>query len=415
MAEERLRRGDIAAANFRNIGSAISGGVREIVDARQQAQQNAHTNRLRAAQVAGAEQQVAAGQREADAAAQDTRRSRSLSALVEMYGPEIPEQELLAVYGPEGVGKITDGLAALREIGERRKGDQHAQIGRVALAALELDEPDQAKMWSALRQSAIAAGMGTAEDIPETATPDLIRSVAAYATGKPVAEPKITYGVAKRFTVDGKTVVAREGSDGFLYDVRGNTRIQANTIGMDEALGGGDSDYARYLARGARDLGKTPSQLTTAEEDRLRRNFHAAARAPERGGTSREPKNPRGSSAIPQGVERYIIDMRNRGYTQEDAVGEILRPEVWGKMQRDHPSMTAQKVRTAIAQLIPEAGAAPVESSATAPPTGAPAGQATAAAPRSMTVAEVRAAAQRMGISEADARRGFEQRGFVIR
>lgn len=155
--------------------------------------------------------------------------------------------------------------------------------------------------------------------------------------------------------------------------------------------------------------------------DRFLANRAALQRAARRGsgsGAKPAPKNPRGENAIPQGVERYILDMRTRGYTQNEALSEMLSAQVWTNMQRDHPSMTAERARKAITELIPEEGAA-VPMSAPSGARGRGQGQsgtgAEVPADRVITRAELTAAAQRLGIPESEARAEYEARGFVIR
>lgn len=141
------------------------------------------------------------------------------------------------------------------------------------------------------------------------------------------------------------------------------------------------------------------------------------------------PKNPRGTNAIPQGVESYLLSMRNRGYTQADALAEALREDVWQRLAGAHPSLTAERVREAIIRLVPEEGfVAPVsegpgsgaaEPERIARPAGARgAGPGAASAPASrgtMTLDELRTMAESFGISEDEARRVYEARGFTIR
>lgn len=166
------------------------------------------------------------------------------------------------------------------------------------------------------------------------------------------------------------------------------------------------------------------------EEERLKRPLNAAdrrrvslraqrefnTRGAGSSGSRAATRNPRGANAIPQGVEAYIISMRNRGYPQSEAMSEMFSQGVWAKMRRDHPTMTAERAREAIARLIPEEGA-PV-SAPSADGRDREAGTASGpAAPddRVMSVAELEAAADRLGMDVAEARREYEARGFVIR
>lgn len=126
--------------------------------------------------------------------------------------------------------------------------------------------------------------------------------------------------------------------------------------------------------------------------------------------------NPRGAASIPQGVEAYILSMRDRGYTQQEALDEALKDEVRAKLFKDHPSLTAQRLRTAITQLIPTGGVASGKSTATAPTASAPRTTAPGKrVQRTMTLEELRALAEAFNITEAEARRIYEARGVVIR
>jgi len=358
--------------------------------------------------------------------------SRNDAALARLFeGDTLPDvKAIVRVVGPDRGAKIAQGLAALQALQANQVADSRETAGRLAIGLKALSPAMQARFWPAVRQAAIAGGLGDEQTVPESLTPDFLHGVIGWASGEEPQPEKITYGGAKRFMVGGKPVLAREGSDGFLYDVRDNSRIQADEITFDdaEAFSGGDSDYARYLLRAARDKGKTVAQLTAGEEEALRVKFYASSRAPERAGAGRAgggrtagaaPRNPRGAGSIPQGVERYILDMRGRGYTQRDAIDELLSPAVWANMQRDHPAMTAQQARAAIAALIPEEGAAvspsPGGAGAPAAGAGAPAAGGAPLPAQEMSVAELRAAAERLGIPEAQARAEYEKRGFVIR
>lgn len=375
----------------------------------------------KALQLRGMAQGVQEQQGRIEAQQTMSRNEQALRNLFATAGDKLTANDIYRVVGPDRGKAIISGLEAFHQLQTSQVANARETAGRLALGIRALPPGMQAEFWPRAREAAIAGGLGDAESVPEQITPEFLEGVIAWSTGKEEKPEKITYSGAKRFMVGGKPVLAREGSDGFLYDVRDNSRIQSDEITFDdaEALTGGDSDYARYLMRAARDKGKTVAQLTAGEEEALRTKFYATSRAPERtgsGGGGRSggaaARNPRGAGSIPQGVERYILDMRGRGYTQRDAVDELLSASVWANMQRDHPSMTAQQARAAVAALIPEEGAA-VPAGAGARPASAPAGGGDGA--QTISLAELKAAAERLGIPEADARREYEQRGFVIR
>lgn len=443
-AESRLRQGQISADRILRIGGAVSNTIGGIGDALQNAQSNQYASRLQAATVSRAEQAVAAGERQAADDERGKRQSASLAGLLEMFPDgNIPERELHAVYGVEGARKVIDSFNAYDELVKRKQGDEQKRLARLVAGMRLMAPEDQATYWASIRPAMIAAGFGDERTIPERPTDNHLQQIEALGLGDDAPKPpRLTYGPVRKMRVDGKPTLVREGSDGGLYNIHGAS-IQSNDVQFDDkAAGSAGSDYRQYLERGARDLGySSVSELTADEEDTLRRQWYEPTRAPQRpAGTrpgspsagNRPAANPRGTGALDTGLEDYILDMRGRGYTQREALDEVLRPDVWQQLIAANPKRTAERAREAISRLIPQEGAMPYS-----PPAGSPAGRGRGAGPSgggsrpdasrdesmrndadaamTMTLAELRAAARRMGISEAEARKGYEARGFRIR
>ncbi len=415
-AEARRRMGEIQAGMWRDVGQIAGNTIQTIGQHYADEPARADAAKLRGLQVEGAEQQVDAGRREVEAVEQGKRRDAAFQGLFEMYPDgNIPEREVLSIYGPQAGEKVFGALGAFADLRANRVKDAQQTAARLAMGLSELAPDTQAQFWGPVREAAIQGGLGKHDDIPEQFSPEYLNQVLAWSTGQDPtpAPPKVTFGQeVKRYTVGGKTVLGRVGSDGQVYDVRTREPFQPEDLAADPARAGGGSDYSEYLERAARSLGRASrAELTTAEEDGLRQKFYAAARAPQRQPSARPAANPRGASAIPQGVETYILDMRGRGYTQSEALTEVLRPDVWRGLLQAHPKLTAERMREAITRLVPEEGAPPV-----APPSAPGAANATQpAGDRVLSLAELRAAAQRLGIDETKARQEYEKRGFTIR
>lgn len=337
-------------------------------------------------------------------------------------GQATPEA-IYRVVGPMRGAEILKGISALEELRNRKITDARDTAGRLAMGLRALPEGNRALAWPGVREAAIAGGLGDAETIPEELSTEYLGSIIAWATGKEEQPARVTFTKPEKYTVNGKRIFATMGSDGVLYDLM-RRPIPADQIEANDSdvLSGGDSDYTRYLVRSARDRGKTVDQLTAREEEELRTKFYATARAPvggsgSGGGSSRSARPAAGSKddpKFPRGVEDYILAIRNRGTTQAEALAEVLAPATWAKLRADHPSLSSQRVREAIGQLIPEEGA--MVSPGASAGAGAPAGaSAPAAGQKTMTADELRYSAQRLGVSEAEARALAERSGYVIR
>lgn len=396
----------------------------------------------RAMQLRGMAQDHEVRQGEIDRQRQVSKNEAALHKL--LSSGQVTPEGIYKIVGPERGAAIVRGIAALEELKGRRVADARENAGRLAMGLRALPEGMRANAWPQIRQLAIEGGLDKPENLPEQVTPEYLDSVIAWSTGREKPVARVTFSRPEKYTVNGKRVFAMQGSDGQLYDMmRRPIPAEQIEVNDNDVLAGGDSDYTRYLVRAARDRGKTVDQLTAREEEDLRTTFYATSRAPERaGGGQRSPsnRNPRGSSAIPQGVETYILSMRNRGYTQSEALAEFLGPQVWANMQRDHPTMTAERAREAITRLIPEEGAPPLQESAptvvtpgseaiqgatarggsgirVAPEGAGGRGAGSGQAPNrgTMTLAELRTMAEAFKITEAEARRIYEARGFTIR
>jgi hypothetical protein len=421
LADARRRSGDISARMYSDLGNIASGAIQSYAQEKADAPAREDAARLRALQIEGAEQNVAAGQREIDEAEQDKRRDTAFMGLFEMYPDgNIPDREVLTIYGPDRGAKVAQGMKAFTELSQKRVTNAQETAGRLAVGAKALSPQLRMQFWPAIRSAAVAGGLGTEQDIPAEPTDEYLDAVIGWSSGKESKAERVTFGPVKRLNVDGATVLAREGSDGLLYNVRDNKPIQGQSFDLpDESLAGGNSDYSAYLERNAREMGKTRATLTAAEEDRLRTRFYALGRAPREaggGGTGRGATAPKDDPKFPRGVEDYILSIRNRGTTQAEALAEVLDPATWRKLRTDHPSLSSERVREAIAKLIPEEGAAVSAGAPVSPAAGAPASsRPPAGGQKSMTRDELRYSAQRLGVSEQEARRLAESNGYVIR
>lgn len=200
-----------------------------------------------------------------------------------------------------------------------------------------------------------------------------------------------------------------------------------------EGVDASNSDYSAFLARWMRDRQIVPGTLTADQELEAKRHFSAAGRAPQR-----TPAGPRSRTAQPvdEGIQSYILDMGQRGYTRQQAWKEVLG--IWGQLQKQNPSRTPARVKAEIDRLLPAkidddfgltpgppqapparaGGAGPVGSGAapTTPAQPAPQQQPQQpAAGREISRAELRQLAQRLKVSEAEAERQYRNRGYVVR
>lgn len=145
------------------------------------------------------------------------------------------------------------------------------------------------------------------------------------------------------------TTTAREFGIGL--DVIGAAQHRARRTRDKEAAKqwtGGNSEYATFLRRWARDRKIPMNALTSQQETQARNAFFAAGRA--NGGTSTPDEDRR----FPLGVENYLANMKGRGYSRADAEAEVFRADVWQKLQAAHPRISATTVQQAIARLFPD-------------------------------------------------------------
>jgi hypothetical protein len=134
---------------------------------------------------------------------------------------------------------------------------------------------------------------------------------------------------------------------------------------------------------------------------------------------------PSANAPLPRGIQNYLADMRQRGYTREQATAEVM--SIWPKLLQDHPELDVERVQRGITSVFPAptnrlvgnlvlggratgaggraSGPAPVPSH---PAAAAPAG-------RTASRADVQAVAQKRQISEAEARQQLEAAGVSIK
>lgn len=195
------------------------------------------------------------------------------------------------------------------------------------------------------------------------------------ANGETVAEnpkptAKVTYSRPQKMLVGGKPTNVMQGSDAKFYD----TRFRPVT-----------PDDAPYV---------TPSRAQVAKD------------------------NPR----FPRGVEDFLYALKQQGRTRDEVEQQV--EQTWNQLRRDHPNLSALEVQSAVNRLFPAndfgGGGASVLGGTTSPAgratTTGPIGQPAAGGGQRRTASstDVKAVAQRLGISEAEARKQLQAAGVAI-
>lgn len=123
---------------------------------------------------------------------------------------------------------------------------------------------------------------------------------------------------------------------------------------------GGGSDYQRFLERWAASNHTTPATMTADQELAARAAFAKAGSvrqpAVSRGGP-RPGGLPRDDPKFPAGVQDYLITLRQRGLSRDDAESEVF-DRAWSDLRAAHPHLDAQRVQQAITRLFSPDGSA---------------------------------------------------------
>src|SRR3990167_2608244 len=175
-AEAELRRGDLSAQMWGNLGNQISSGINAY------AQQRAEAPR-RAMQEESARLDLDAKRREAEEPARLSRQDGAFLALLEKQ-PQPDPREVIAIYGPQRGMAIAQGYRAFTELASGAVKDARETAGRLAIGAKASSPQLLAQFWPQIREAAVKGGLGKPEEIPEQATPEYLDAVIAWSTGK---------------------------------------------------------------------------------------------------------------------------------------------------------------------------------------------------------------------------------------
>jgi len=299
-AEAELRRGDIAAQMWGNVGNTISNTMGSIMRERQEAP-------LRAMEL---ERQ----RRQLDAEDRLSRQDTAFMALLEQQ-PNPDPREVMAIYGPQRGMQIAQGLHAFTELQTGAVKDARETAGRLAIGLKSLSPQLQKQWWPAVRTAAIKGGLGDEQSIPQDFTPDFADAVIGWASGQAPAAPnliqrdptkdlvhpttgevvapgtpepeKVTYGQPVVAMVNGRRMYVRAGSDARTYSMNGQP-IQGDVLPVVDAAADNEplvsivgDDGKPVLVRRRDAVGKTPatgSQKPATGLERRALNFFNRAR-----------------------------------------------------------------------------------------------------------------------------------------
>lgn len=191
-ADAELRRGDLSAQMWSNLGNQIGNAITGYAQERQQAPIRAQDAEMRALQLREAQARVA--QRET-LSRQDQAFAQFLASNTNTETGEfmLPDPRgAIAILGPDRGLKAFEGIKAYHELQTGAVKDARDNAGRLALGVKALSPAMQAQMWPSIRTAAIKGGLGSEQDIPEQPSAEYLDAVIGWATGEPAPAPAKT-------------------------------------------------------------------------------------------------------------------------------------------------------------------------------------------------------------------------------
>lgn len=450
-ADAELRRGDISANMWSNLGQTFAGTLSSLVRDRADAPRR---------QFEALQLEDATGRIHRDRAIRDV--GRLTQGDPDAYAREVglidPERGRVLE-----AGQREQRYQLMTQIAQRLHQQKNV-FGRTAQMLAEVEtRPDlYPQMRPHLVELAGSVTPELASEIPDTYDPTSVRGLLQFASGAAEQTAKRERGLYllhegeqeldntlkrdKLYTESLSswlsTATSQEDWDSVLEMSRGlgmpeetisrfggwspDAPARASRMGMTAAqrasadgTGAGGSDYSAFLARWARERGIGLDKITRAHELEARAEFYEAGRAPRGDGSGRRGSRGQDDPKFPRGVENYLVEMKRRGYSRADAEAEVFTDATWRKLQADHPDISGVTVQQGINRLFPAddlgagggAGAVFGANGSPAPATPPP----PAGGPRTATLKDVQKVAQRKGITVAQARQQLEAAGVVIR
>lgn len=407
-AQRHVNRGASRAALISTI-AGIPRGVRQLRE-EQEERENVTRQRDLQRQVGEAQLENVRGQNTDRAAARE--RAGRITSILSSDGDLHSKFGELEQVDPEFSLELRNRFANATEAERKAYGAQGDAVARVAGSVLRLPQNQRKSAWAREISKLQGSRMIEPREIPQVFDADLTdddvnAALQSYLhiglTARDLAELNEPL---RPFAVGGSVAVP---------DGKGGVTFQTPPPRPDDrqAAPGSFEDY----------LGATPERRREIET--ARGGYYRADNAPA-GGRTGGGRQPVDDGTFPQGVRDYLMDLKRRGYTREQAEKEVFAGATWSKLKGAHPRVRFQSVRTGVDDLWPtDRDGIEYDTSASPAPAPPPAGgriggpppappPSNGGQPRRASTADVRAVAERLGISEAEARRQLEARGVLV-